>query len=89
MARVLAQFRVLLDPDTDPEKVSSEIAAAVEPLGVQFMDKKSAPVAFGIMALTVLLSTPEEEGITEKIVDALSSIPGVSSVELEAMSRSG
>jgi len=38
MARVLAQFRVLLDPDTDPENVSSQIAAAVEPLGVQFMD---------------------------------------------------
>jgi len=89
MARVLAQFRVLLDPDTDPENVSSQIAAAVEPLGVQFMDKKVAPVAFGIVALTILLSTPEEEGITDKIVDALSSIPGVSSVELEAMSRSG
>ncbi len=89
MARVMAQFRVLVDPGVDPEEVAGKIQESLEPLGVQLMDRRQAELAFGIVALTILLSTPEEEGITDKVEEALSSIPGVSSVELETMSRGG
>jgi len=89
MARVLSLYRILVPPEADLDTVKSAIPPTLSEMGVQILEIEEAPLAFGVTAIRVLLSAPEEEGVTDRIEQALSSIEGVSSVELERESRQG
>lgn len=60
------------------------------PEGYKLEGSRVEPVAFGLKALRVLVSMPENiEGGTEELENILKSIEGVSEVEIEAVHRIG
>ncbi|MEM0378619.1 MAG: elongation factor 1-beta [Thermosphaera sp.] len=88
MARVAVVVRVL------PENVETplnELKARIEqslPQGYEVKASDEEPIAFGLKALRLLITIPEEtEGGTEPLENALMSVQGVSQVEVEAVYR--
>ncbi len=75
------------DIDTDLEKVVEELKSRLPPeMEVVRYDK--VYVAFGLYALKVYVLMPEEyEGGTERLEEIVRSIPGVSSVDIEMVTR--
>jgi len=87
-AKVLVTLKINPeDIDTDLEKIVEELKSRLPPeMEVVRYDK--VYVAFGLYALRVYVLMPEEyEGGTEKLEDIVKSIPGVSSVDIEMVTR--
>ncbi len=89
MARIMALVRVLLDGSVEPAKVVEDLKKALSSIGGNLESYEEKPIGFGITALSVVLTAPEEDGITDKIMEAIQGIEGVSSAELERVSRAG
>jgi elongation factor 1-beta len=78
MGKVAVSLRIMPEsPDTDMEKVKSEIAKMA-----QLNDAKIEPLAFGLKALKILVVVPDSnfDGLEDKI----KTISGVSEVEVES-----
>jgi len=76
--KVAVIFRVMPEgTEVDLDKLEGEIRKLQEVRDVQ-----REPVAFGLVALKVLAVVPDAEGGSERVERALSSLPGVSSVEV-------
>ncbi|HDI74108.1 MAG TPA: hypothetical protein ENF57_03770 [Candidatus Korarchaeota archaeon] len=89
MARIMALVRVLLDGSVELSKVVEELKGALVSIGGNLEGYEEKPIGFGITALSVMLTAPEEDGITDRIMDAIQGVKGVSSAELERVSRAG
>ena len=89
MAKIMAMVRVLLDGSVQPSNVVEGIRKALQSVGASLERYEENPIGFGITALNVILTAPEEDSITDRIMDALQGVEGVSSVELEMVSRAG
>jgi len=89
MAKIMAMVRVLLDGSVQPPDVVEGIRKALQSVGASLERYEENPIGFGITALNVILTAPEEDGITDRIMDTLQGVEGVSSVELEMVSRAG
>ena len=89
MAKIMAMIRVLLDGSVQPPDVVEGIRKALQSVGANLERYEENPIGFGITALNVILTAPEEDGITDRIMDTLQGVEGVSSVELEMVSRAG
>ena len=50
-------------------------------------NSKEDPIAFGLYSLTLDIVTPEEEGMIDKVEQAVASAPDVAQSELLAASR--
>ncbi len=48
---------------------------------------REEPIAFGLYALFVDIATPEEEGMVDKVEDAVSHAPNVAQSDLQGVSR--
>jgi len=48
---------------------------------------REEPIAFGLYALVIDVVAPEEEGMVDKVENAVSTAPNVSQYELTAVSR--
>jgi len=77
-----------------PEDVSTDLSRLVEdiknslPAGFNLEMWELEPVAFGIKILKVLITMPENiEGGTDPLEQLISSVPGVSQVEVEYVTR--
>lgn len=88
MARIAVVLKVY------PEDVSVDLGRLVEeirktlPADFNLEMWELEPVAFGIKVLRVLITMPENvEGGTEPLEQLISSIPGVSQVEVEYVTR--
>lgn len=78
MGKVAVIFRVMPEgTEVDLDKLEQEIRKIPE-----VKDIKREPIAFGLVALKVLALVPDAEGGSEPVEKALSSLPGVSSVEV-------
>ena len=78
MGKVAVSLKIMPEsPDTDLEKVKSEIAKMA-----QLSDAQIEPVAFGLKALKILIIVPDSnfDGLEDKI----KTISGVSEVEVES-----
>jgi elongation factor 1-beta len=76
--KVAVIFRVMPEgTEVDLDRLEREIRKIQE-----VKDIKREPIAFGLVALKVLAVVPDAEGGSESVEKALSSIPGVSSVEV-------
>lgn len=87
MARVIMEIRALLELGSDEEEVRESIETALRGLESELVGSSKVPVAFGIEALKLLVRAPEREGISSAITEAMEKIKGISSVEIERMSR--
>ncbi|MCC6028804.1 MAG: elongation factor 1-beta [Candidatus Korarchaeum sp.] len=87
MARILAIYRVLLDGSISSEEVVRSIREELEKKGFKLEGYDENPIGFGIVALNLKITAPEEDGVTDAISNVLEGLEGVSSVELDIVSR--
>lgn len=79
MGKVAITFRLMPeDPATDLRAIKDHIQKA---LGASLKGMQEKDVAFGLRAILALAVVPDEAGASERVEQALSGIPGVSSVE--------
>ncbi len=88
VAKVLVVVKVYPESiELEPEVIIERIRNSL-PHGVELLSYDVEPVAFGLNALRLYLAMPEEtEGGTEPIEAAISSIEGVSNVDVEVVHR--
>ncbi|ACB08146.1 Translation elongation factor EF1B, beta and delta chains, guanine nucleotide exchange [Candidatus Korarchaeum cryptofilum OPF8] len=89
MARILAIYRVLLDGSISSDEAIQRIRKELEDKGFKLEGYDENPIGFGIVALNLKITAPEEDGITDAISSVLEELEGVSSVELDMVSRVG
>jgi len=88
MARVAVVVKVFPNSiELDLNELLERIKQAL-PEGFEVMDSKEEPIAFGLKALKIIITMPEEtEGGTESLERILAGVDGVEEVEVEAVHR--
>jgi elongation factor 1-beta len=88
MARVAVVLKVYPeDVNIDLEELRREIERRL-PQDYSLKAWDEEPIAFGLKALRLLITMPEEiEGGTEPLEQIISQVPGVSQVEVEMIQR--
>ena len=88
MARVAVVVKVFPNSiDLDLGELLERIKASL-PEGFEVMDSREEPIAFGLKALKMIITMPEEtEGGTEGLEKLLAGVDGVEEVEVEAVHR--
>jgi elongation factor 1-beta len=88
MARVAVVLKVYPeDVNIDLEELRREIERRL-PQDYSLKAWDEEPIAFGLKALRLLITMPEEiEGGTEPLEQIISQVPGVSQVEVELIQR--
>ena len=82
MGEVVATIKLMPEsPDVDLEKIKEAIKASI-PEGAEFHKIEEEPIAFGLVALNVMVVTEDAEGGTEKVEENLAKIEGVSNIEV-------
>ena len=74
------------DTTTDHQKMVDSVQKAL-PVEVTIRGQKIEPIAFGLSAVIVDLVAPEEEGMINKVEEAVSKAPFVSQYEVIGVSR--
>lgn len=82
MGDVLLVLKVYPEGPEDLEKVKGAISSVL-PEGAELVEVREEPIGFGFSALLVGVKVPDKGGIQAKVEEALASIPGVDSVEVE------
>lgn len=67
-------------PDVDLNAIRQEISKFVK-----IQDAKIEPLAFGLSALKILLTTPDKTGGTEEVEKKIRALEGVAEVEVESV----
>jgi elongation factor 1-beta len=87
MGEVVATIKLMPEsPDVDLEKIKEDIIQSI-PEGAEFHKIEEEPIAFGLVALKVMVVVGDSEGGTEKVEENLSNVKNVSSVEVEDVRR--
>jgi elongation factor 1-beta len=87
MGEVVATIKLMPEsPEVDLEKVKEDIIKSI-PEGAEFHKIEEEPIAFGLVALKVMVVVGDSEGGTEKVEENLSKVENVSSVEVEDVRR--
>ena len=82
MGQIVAVYDVMpVDTDVDLKAVISKIPGVI-PKGVQMIESKILPVAFGLMKVNVGFTIDDtDETVGGDLEKALASIPGIENVE--------
>ena len=87
MGEVLATIKLMPDsPDIDIAKIKVEVEKSI-PEEAELHKIEEEPIAFGLIALNVMVVVGDIEGGTEKVEEALSKIENVGSVEVVDVRR--
>lgn len=87
MGEVVATIKIMPEsPDVDLEKIKEDIIQSI-PEGAEFHKIEEEPIAFGLVALKVMVVVGDSEGGTEKVEENLSNVKNISSVEVEDVRR--
>ncbi|MGL4669199.1 MAG: elongation factor 1-beta [Methanobacteriaceae archaeon] len=82
MGEVVATIKLMPDsPDVDLEKIKVDIQSSM-PEGAELHKIEEEPIAFGLVALNVMLIVDDGEGGTEAAEEQLAGISGVSNIEV-------
>lgn len=88
MATVVVTLRIMPEsPDADLGAVEAASLSAISSFGGSFAKREVEPVAFGLNALIIMFTMPEERGGTEELEKSLALIHGVSSVQVTDVRR--
>ena len=74
------------DTTTDHQKLVDSVQGRL-PMEVKLRSQKIEPIAFGLSAVIIDLVAPEEEGMIDKVEEAVSKAPLVSQYEVIGVSR--
>ncbi len=87
MGEVLATIKLMPDsPDIDITKIKEKVEESI-PEEVELHKIEEEPIAFGLIALNVMVVVGDIEGGTEKVEEVLSKIENVGSVEVVDVRR--
>lgn len=74
------------DTGTESQKILDSVAKVLPP-GAKLRAHRVEPIAFGLSATIVDVVAPEEEGVIDKVEEAVSKAPLVGQYELMGVSR--
>ena len=74
------------DVATDHQRIVDSVAGVL-PGEAKIRGQKVEPIAFGLSAIIIDVVAPEEEGVVDKVEDAVSRAPLVGQSELLGVSR--
>jgi elongation factor 1-beta len=87
MGEVVATIKLMPEsPDEDLVKIKEKIEKSI-PSEAELHKIKEEPIAFGLVALLVMVVVSDAEGGTEKVEENLSQIEGVASIEVVDIRR--
>jgi elongation factor 1-beta len=87
MGEVVATIKLMPEsPDVDLKKMKEEVEKSI-PSEAELHKIEEEPIAFGLVALQVMVVVGDAEGGTEKVEENLSQVEGVSSVEVVDIRR--
>ncbi len=87
MGEVAVQVKVMPDtPEVDLKKLSGRIESVVSRDGRMYACEVK-PIAFGLKALLITFIVEDQEGGSEALEEAISSLDEVESVQVVAVSR--
>ena len=83
MGEVVATIKLMPDsPDIDIAKIKVEVEKSI-PEEAELHKIEEEPIAFGLIALNVMVVVGDIEGGTEKVEEALSKIENVGSIVVD------
>lgn len=89
MATVVVTLKIMPEsPDTNLDEIYTASTEKIADFGGNVGKKIIEPVAFGIKALVIMFSMPEEKGSTEDLEKQIAEIHGVTSVQVTDVRRS-
>jgi len=87
MGEVVATIKLMPEsPEMDVEKVKAEIKSSI-PENTELHSIEEEPIAFGLVALNVMVVVDDAEGGTEQIEENLSNIEDIASIEVVDVRR--
>jgi elongation factor 1-beta len=87
MGDVVATIKLMPEsPEVDLVKIKTDIESSM-PSGAELHKIDEEPIAFGLVALNVMVVVGDAEGGTEPVEENLAQIDGVSSVEVVDVRR--
>lgn len=87
MGEVLAKIKIMPEgAEVDLEELKKKIEEGM-PRGARLHRVLEEPVAFGLRALVADVIVDDAEGGTDKIEDFISSLEGVSSIQIVSLTR--
>jgi elongation factor 1-beta len=87
MGEVVATIKLMPEsPEMDVEKVKTEIKSSI-PENTELHSIEEEPIAFGLVAINVMVVVDDAEGGTEQIEENLSKIEDVASIEVVDVRR--
>jgi len=88
VARIVARFRVFPESiEVDLGELRNRIETSL-PEGSRVEGSGEEPIAFGLKALIIGISMPEDvEGMMDKVEEALRGVEGVGEVQILAVTR--
>lgn len=88
MATVVVTLKIMPDsPDADLGSIAAAATERISGFGGSVGKKIIEPVAFGLKAVILMFTMPEEKGGTEELENQVSVIAGVSSVQVTDVRR--
>ncbi len=88
MGKVSLLYRIIPDVEKNRADLLSEINERLKEIKGRIEDSKEKPLAFGLVEIELLITAPEgEDSISDLVENILRSIDGISSFELERISR--
>lgn len=87
MGEVVATIKLMPEsPDMDMDKVKAEIKNLI-PEDTELHSIEEEPIAFGLVALNVMVVVDDAEGGTEQVEENLSNIDEIASLEVVDVRR--
>jgi elongation factor 1-beta len=87
MGEVVSTIRIMPEsPDVDLAKIKEDVEKSI-PSGTELHKIEEEPIAFGLVALNVVVVVDDAEGGTEKAEENLSKLENISSIEVVDVRR--
>ncbi len=87
MGEVVATIKLMPEsPDVDLAQIKSDVEKSI-PQEAELHKIEEEPIAFGLVALNVMVVVGDAEGGTENVEENLSKISGINSVEVVDVRR--
>ena len=83
MGSVFVVYRIMPDSPESVERVRDSVVRALKDAGVDVMDVKEEPIAFGLRAILLGVKMEDREGVLDAVEEKIRSVQGVESVSVE------
>ena len=83
MGDVFVVYKVMPDSPESVERVRDSVIKELRDAGVEVMDVKEEPIAFGLKAILLGVKMEDRGGVVDEVEEKIRSVEGVESVSVE------